>query len=124
MSVELLDPMRPCRRCKGTGIFHIWSGPIDCRNCGGTGKIPSVRDSRRLGEASDRRNRLVKAMYARAEERDGRRNGSTHSKTRQGQSLLEQDEPHRLPALLDSLEAGRVDEVIDALIAYRDARSE
>jgi hypothetical protein len=122
-AIELLDPMRACRRCKGTGTFHIWSGPVECRNCTGTGKVPSARDRRRIREADQSYYRLIKAMRTRAEERDGRRNGRIEFESHQGFGLLEQNEPHRLPALFQSLEAGRVDEVIDLLIAYRGAHT-
>ncbi|TVL89721.1 hypothetical protein [Streptomyces sp. SAJ15] len=122
-AVELLDPLRPCRRCKGTGTFHIWSGPVACRNCSGTGKVPSARDRRRIREADQSIYRLIKAMRTRAEERDGRRNGRIEFESHQGFGLLEQNEPHRLPALFRSLEVGRVDDVIDMLIAYRNAHA-
>lgn len=122
-AIELLDPLRPCRRCKGTGTFHIWSGPVGCRNCGATGKVPSTRDRRRIEAASQNYHRLIKAMRTRAEERDGRRNGRIEFESHQGFGLLEQNEPHRLPALFQSLEAGRVDDVIDMLIAYRNAHT-
>lgn len=122
-AIELLDPLRPCRRCKATGTFHIWSGPVQCRNCGGTGQVPSPRDRRRIREADQNIYRLIKAMRVRAEERDGRRNGRIEFESHQGFGLLEQNEPHRLPALFRSLEAGRVDEVIDLLIAYRNTHT-
>lgn len=120
-AIELLDPLRPCRRCKGSGTFHIWSGPVECRNCSGTGKVPSVRDRRRIREADQNTFRLIKLMRTRAEERDGCRNGRIEFESHQGFGLLEQNERHRLPALFRSLQAGRVDEVIDTLIAYRNA---
>jgi hypothetical protein len=122
-AIELLDPMRSCRRCKGTGTFHIWSGPVGCRNCSATGKVPSTRDRRRIREADQNYYRLIKAMRGRAEERDGRRNGRIEFESHQGFGLLEQNEPHRLPALFQSLEAGRIDDVIDMLVAYRNART-
>jgi hypothetical protein len=122
-AIELLDPLRPCRRCKGTGTFHIWSGPVGCRNCNATGKVPSARDRRRIQEADQNYYRLIKAMRTRAEERDGRRNGRIEFESHQGFGLLEQNEPHRLPALFQSLEAGRIDDVIDMLIAYRNAHA-
>jgi hypothetical protein len=118
--IELLDPMRKCRRCKGTGTFHIWSGPVACRNCSGKGEVPSPRDRRRIQAADRKFYGLIKTMRSRAEERDGLRNGPIEFDSHQGFSLLEQNEPHRLPALFRSLEAGRVDDVIDMLIAYRD----
>jgi hypothetical protein len=122
-AIELLDPMQSCRRCKGTGIFHIWSGPVDCRNCSGTGQVPSARDRRRIRAADASYYRLIKAMRVRAEDRDGRRNGDIEFESHQGFGLLEKNEPHRLPALFRSLEAGRVDDVIDMLIAYRNAHA-
>lgn len=121
LEIKLLDPLRKCRRCKGTGVFHIWSGPVDCRNCSGTGQVPSVRDRRRIQAADRNIYRLIKVMRERAEERDGCRNGRIEFESHQGFGLLEQNERHRLPALFRSLEAGRVDDVIDALIAYRNA---
>jgi rubrerythrin len=121
-AIELLDPMRTCRRCKGTGTFWIMSdNPAPCRNCSAAGKVPSARDRRRIAAAERNYYRLVKAMRARAEERDGRRNGRIEFESHQGFGLLEQNEPHRLPDLFRSLEAGRVDDVIDTLIAYRNA---
>jgi hypothetical protein len=93
---------------------------VACRNCSGTGKVPSPRDQRRVQAADRKFYRLIKDMRARAEERDGRRNGPIEFDSHQGFSLLEQNEPHRLPTLFRSLEAGRVDDVIDMLIAYRD----
>jgi hypothetical protein len=122
-AIELLDPMRPCRRCKATGTFHLPNGPVECRNCSGTGKVPSARDRRRIREADQNYYRLIKAMRVRAEERDGRRNGRIEFESHQGFGLLEQNEPHRLPALFQSLEAGRIDDVIDMLIAYRNAHT-
>ncbi|MFM9635958.1 hypothetical protein [Streptomyces turgidiscabies] len=119
-AIELLDPLRKCRRCKGTGTFWIMSdNPAPCRNCSGTGKVPSPRDRRRIAAADRNIYRLIKVMRTRADERDGRRNGRIEFESHQGFGLLEQNEPHRLPALFRSLEAGRVDEVIDMLIAYR-----
>lgn len=120
-AIELLDPLRPCRRCKATGTFHLPNGPVECRNCGGTGKVPSTRDRRRIREADQNYYRLFKAMRTRAEERDGHRNGRIEFESHQGFGLLEQNERHRLPALFRSLEAGRVDDVIDMLIDYRNA---
>ncbi|MDJ0342228.1 hypothetical protein QMK19_03380 [Streptomyces sp. H10-C2] len=122
-AIELLDPKRPCRRCKATGTFHLPNGPVQCRNCTGTGKVPSARDRRRIKAADRNYYRLIKVMYARAEERDGRRCGDIDFTAHQGFSLLEQNERHRLPALFRSLEAGRVDDVIDMLIAYRNAHT-
>lgn len=121
--IELLDPLRPCRRCNATGTFHLPNGPVQCRNCTGTGKVPSARDRRRIREADENYYRLIRLMYARAKERDGRRNGDIDFKCHQGFGLLEQNEKHRLPALFRSLESGRVDDVIDALIAYRNAHT-
>ncbi len=122
--VELLDPMRPCRRCKGTGTYWIMSdNPAPCAGCWATGKVPSPRDIRRLNEAANRRYRLLKAMYARAKERDGRRNGDIDFATHQGYGVLEEKEPGRLNALFDSLEAGRIDDVIDSLVAYRNTHT-
>jgi hypothetical protein len=117
--MELLDPKRPCRRCNGTGIFHITSGPVPCASCTGTGNVPSVRDERRLNAESARRSRLLKAMNERIAERAGHRNSDLDFEVYQGYGLLDQNERHRMGALFDSLEAGRVDEVIDALVAYR-----
>ncbi|MGY0062793.1 hypothetical protein ACWY4P_40710 [Streptomyces sp. LZ34] len=119
--MELLDPKRPCRRCNGTGLYPTVSGPDYCFSCAGTGKVPSPRDQRRIRAEDARRHRLLKAMYARAEERDGHRCGDIEFQTGQGFGVLEQKEPHRLDALFDSLEAGRIDDVIDALVAYRNA---
>lgn len=121
--MELLDPKRKCRRCKGTGIFQTLNGPVTCASCLGRGKVPSARDQRRLNAEGARRSCLLKAMYKRAEERDGHRNGDIDFKVGQGYGQLEQNEPHRLDALFDSLEAGRIDDVIDALVAYRNAKA-
>ena len=120
-AIELLDPLRPCRRCKATGTFHLPNGPVQCRNCSGTGKVPSPRDRRRFEAANRKYYGLIKAMRTRAEERDGRRNGRIEFESHQGFGLLEQNEEHRLPTLFQSLEAGRIDDVIDMLIAYRNA---
>lgn len=120
-AIELLDPLRPCRRCNATGTFHLPNGPVQCRNCTGKGKVPSARDRRRIEAANRNYYRLIKAMRARAEERDGRHCGPIEFESHQGFGLLEQNERHRLPALFRSLEAGRVDDVIDMLIAYRNA---
>lgn len=118
-AIDLLDPLRPCRRCNATGTFHLPNGPVPCRNCSGTGKVPSARDRRRIEAANRNYYRLIKIMRARAEERDGRRCGPIEFESHQGFGLLEQYEPHRLPALFRSLEDGRVDDVIDMLITYR-----
>lgn len=117
--MELLDPKRPCRRCNGTGTFHITSGPVDCRNCLGTGKVPSTPDQRRINAENARRARLIRVMNARILERAGNRNSDLDFAVYQGYGLLDANERHRMGALFDSLEAGRVDEVIDALVAYR-----
>ncbi|MCX4826355.1 hypothetical protein OG883_42705 [Streptomyces sp. NBC_01142] len=122
--MELLDPMRVHRRCKGTGVFQAASGPVSCSPCSGTGKILSARDQRRLDAETTRRYRLLKVMYARAEERDGCRAGDIDFQTHQGYGLLEQNERHRLDALFGSLAAGRIDDVIDALVAYGNAHTE
>jgi hypothetical protein len=120
-AIELLDPLRPCPRCNGTGIYRTRRGPDTCYRCNGTAEVPSVRDQRRIDAANRVCYRLIKAMRVRAEERDGRRNGRIEFESHQGFGLLEENERHRLPALFQSLEAGRVDEVIDMLIAYRNA---
>jgi len=121
-AIKLLDPLRPCRRCKATGTFHLPNGPVQCRSCTGTSKVPSARDRRRIRDADRNYYRLIKTMRKRAEERDGCRNGRIEFESHQGFGLLEQHEPHRLPALFRSLQAGLVDEVIDTLIAYRNVQ--
>ncbi|WP_326742785.1 hypothetical protein [Streptomyces sp. NBC_01768] len=121
--MKLLDPLRVHRRCNGTGTFQATSGPAFCFPCSGTGKIPSARDQRRLAAEETRRYGLLKVMYARAAERDGSRAGDIDLQTHQGYGLLEQNEAQRLDALFDSLDAGRIDDVIDALMAYRNSHA-
>lgn len=61
-------------------------------------------------------------MNARIMERAGCRNSDLDFAVYQGYGLLDNNERHRMDALFGSLEAGRVDDVIDALVAYRNSR--
>lgn len=120
--MELLDPKRLCRRCKGTGIFQAMK-PVSCASCTGTGEVPSARDQRRINAENARRSQLIRVMNARILERAGHRNSDLDFDVYQGYGLLDQHERHRMDALFDSLEAGRVDAVIDSLVAYRNAHT-
>lgn len=116
--VERTD--RPCtsRRCND-GVVTLASGmPTTCMTCMGTGRVPSAADQFEIDSAQRRGAELLAVLRARCEVRDGRRNGDIQFEADSGLSLLREREPHRVAKLLDSIEGGRVDAVIDALRVY------
>lgn len=108
---------RRCSRCRGTGM---WRPLKVCLRCNGTGETVIVTTAERAAAkaASDRRYAALLQVQAGAAKRDGHRNGSVAYDANWGFRLLEEREPQRFAACLASIEAGRLDHVIDALIAY------
>ncbi len=108
---------RKCGRCRGTGM---WRPLKVCLRCDGTGEIAivSAADRAAAKAVADRRYAALLKIQARAAERDECRNGSVAGETTWGFNLLEEREPERFATCLDSIEAGRLDSVIDALVAY------
>lgn len=106
------------RRCENGTIILASGAPTVCQPCGGTGRIPSVADVRKHKEEAARRYSAMKILFDAGQVRDGRRNGDTPDAILWAIGLLEKEESHRLVKLWDSVHAGRVEECIDALLAY------
>ena len=115
-------PTRKCRRCAGTGMTgfgHVEGGV--CFGCKGEGVV--ARDMRtpeqKRAEMTGfvRRNALVAALNDYATQTFGV--GSDEACfTAWGRDHLEQADPTRHAKLLDSVEAGRLESVIAALVTY------
>lgn len=106
---------RSCRRCAGTGEF---AGGM-CFNCHGSGlpdHTPKTAPHHSISGA--RRMAVIDAIRARATDLDGHCNGEIESETSWARGLLEDREPARFELLVASVEAGRIDAVIEALREY------
>ncbi|NUQ98317.1 MAG: hypothetical protein HOY79_17795 [Streptomyces sp.] len=114
-----------CRRCSGTGI---WFGRGWCFRCQGVGRVTITRYSaqekadfmvhweRRMAALE-----VIKAFAARLDESLGltRASGDAHvSLSVWGFNRLEESEPERFTKMLDSLDEGRVYDVVRALSDY------
>jgi len=120
MTITTPQGATTCRRCNGTGEFSRTHGV--CFNCQGAGfTYPTAKTAPRHDVSSARRMATINTIRTRAVERDGMRNGPIETETSWARSLLEDNEPARFERLVASVEAGRVDNVIEALRAYHHA---
>lgn len=106
---------RACPRCCGTGEkFHGM-----CFLCKGIGTIDLTRRSVKVDPLlGERRYQLILALREHAMELDGYPNGPIAAESAWGRDLLESREPERHAHALTSIEQGRTDDVIHALVAY------
>lgn len=108
-----------CRRCSGTGVY---GNTGICFGCNGTGIKTCVR--RTPQEKADQRALQLRTSHAleqiksRTRERSGQKNSRLETDARHGFTALRDNEPDRFRRMLNSLEAGRLDDVIDALARY------
>lgn len=115
MIIQTPKGSRRCRRCGGSGQFSHGQ----CFNCLGAGfTTPQPKATPRHTISPSRRAATITAIRTRATELDGFRNGPTETETSWARSLLEDNEPSRFERLVISVEAGRIDDVISALIGY------
>lgn len=115
-----------CRRCNGTGIWTGWTPAGrggECFGCDGTGSLVitryTVEEKAAIQDRLRRRNDAYTAIDSRAREL-GKQVGDSELRwdATYGFAALEEQEPERYAKMLDSLDAGRLDEVINALAAY------
>ena len=109
---------RRCGRCKGSGTVDLGGqggfNLASCRNCWGTGTVLIGEARRRAVAAYTRRCELVRVLRVRAEQLGH----DTAYAVQDGRDHLETHAPERHARLLDSVEAGRLDAVIAALVEY------
>lgn len=109
-------------RCKGTGGFELANGNVvPCASCCGRGFliIYTAAEKAERKAAWDRRYATLDIIKRRAAEiSEGEPRGFADV-VRQGFGMLADREPERLERLYASLDAGRLDDVIRALVAYR-----
>jgi hypothetical protein len=129
MSTEVTE--NPCRRCGGTGV---WSGVGGrgggwCFRCQGAGTVTFTRytaqEKADMNARWDRRMaalETVKAAAARLDEHLGlnraSREGAHILLSVWGFNRLEEKEPERFVEMLDSLDEGRMYDVVRALADY------
>lgn len=106
---------RTCPRCSGTGEkFHG-----RCFRCHGVGTVELADRTPKIDPAiGKRRYRLILVLRERAMQLDGHANGTIEFESSLGRDLLETREPERHARALTSIEQGRTDDVIRALITY------
>lgn len=104
-----------CRRCNGTGI---WAGRGECFGCNTAG----VRTNTRYTAAEKAERARFQARFSAARETTKTYAATLDSDTQwnadYGFLHLRDDEPDRFAKLLDSVEAGRVADVVLALAEY------
>jgi hypothetical protein len=104
-----------CRRCSATGSVDLGGGNlVTCRNCGGCGRV-LVGEARREAIAAYRRRCDLIRVLNTAAEQLGR---DTADAVQAGRDHLETHAPDRHARLLDSVEQGRTDAVVAALVGY------
>jgi hypothetical protein len=121
---EVADTVTPvrtveCRRCGGTATIVTVSGvPVVCQKCSGTGRISVYSQAQRdaMARTSARRQNALDMIKSVCDPYDG-----TQDMARLGFDRLEEREPHRLVKLYDSVESGRILDVVRALLIYRAA---
>lgn len=129
MATEVTED--PCRRCSGTGIWGGVGGQRGgwCFRCQGAKTVTYTRyTAQEKADMKARWNRrmaaleIVKTFAARLDESLGltsaSREGSHASLSVWGFNRLESDEPDRFAKMLDSLDEGRVYDVVRALRDY------
>lgn len=109
-----------CRRCSGTGI---WFEAGLCFGCNGAGVKTATRYTAEEKAAkralAERSYGALKRITTRTRElAGGRRNSRLEWDARYGFTTLRDREPERFAKMLDSLDAGRLDDVIHALAKY------
>lgn len=118
-----------CRRCNGTGVWSSATGGL-CFRCNGRGVVTITRytaDEKaamrslllRMGQV--RTSQALAQIKARTQELSGTRNSDLEHESRCGLLALRENDPERYVKMLDSLDAGRLDEVIHSLVEYHRA---
>lgn len=115
-----------CKRCNGTGVWTGWTPAGrggECFGCDGTGlKVITRYTAAEKAERQERLGRRSRSLALITER--GRELGTERGDAElmwdaeYGFAALEDRDPGRYAKMLDSLEAGRVDDVVDALAAY------
>lgn len=121
---------RKCRRCSGTGFYsqHVRRAhrgvPGLCLECDGAGRIristpQEIADRREAKKRTEyRRNAIGQIRDIAMPRRDIR------VRVLRGLERLEHFAPERFAKMLASVHAGRVQDVVDALVAYETAADE
>lgn len=109
-----------CRRCSGTGV---WFESGFCFGCNGSGVKTITRYTAEEKAAkrtlAERTHGALERIKTRTRElADGRRNSRLEWYAQYGFIALREREPERFAKMLDSLDAGRLDDVIHALAKY------
>lgn len=107
-----------CTRCEGTGGYELTNGAVvDCVACVGTGTrvILSRAEKAVRDKAWKMRCRALEAVKVRSR---GMGDDRFQDAVRRGFDRLETEEPTRLVKLQCSLDAGRLDDVVQALAVH------
>jgi hypothetical protein len=113
-------------RCQGTGGFELANGNVvPCAGCSrGYLIIYTAAERAALKQASSMRLKTVNIIKRRATElakdMPGMRGALFADTVRQGFGILADEEPERLAKLYQSIENGRLDDVIHSLHSYRE----
>ncbi|MCX4596064.1 hypothetical protein OG819_42385 [Streptomyces sp. NBC_01549] len=115
-----------CRRCSGTGVYTGWTVAGrggECFGCDGTGSKLITRytaaEKAAIQERTQRRSRSLKLISSRGRELGtAAKDAELMWDAEYGFAALEDREPDRFAVMLDAVEAGRLDAVIHALVAY------
>lgn len=113
-------------RCKGTGGFELANGNVvPCAGCSARGYLVVYTAAEKAANqaAWDRRNAALDAIKKRAATMAADMPGSAGAifpqVVKAGFSQLEGREPERLEKLYESIDTGRIDDVVRALYRYR-----
>lgn len=117
------EPVRTRRHtyCAGTGNITLASGaPATCMGCAGTGRIPAYSKAQRTElERTARRHMNALARIKAYAATLAARVDNVEYMVSSGLDHLGTREPHRMVRLYDSIESGRVADVVRALYDYR-----
>lgn len=123
VSVVAGEPVRTRSHtyCGGTGSVTLASGaPVTCMGCSGIGRVPVFSKAQRaeLERTAQRHMNALARIKAYAASVASRVDNVEYLAS-SGFDLLQTREPHRLVKLYDSIESGRVADVVRALYDYR-----
>lgn len=114
-----------CSRCSGTGVYGGMTAAGrggECFGCNGSGVKTVTRYTAEEKAAMQalklRTDHALEQIKARTRELSGRRNSNQEWDALYGFVALRDADPERYVRMLDSLDAGRLDEVIHALVKY------
>lgn len=112
--------------CGGTGTITLASGaPATCMGCSGTGRVPVYTAAqKRENERTAQRHMNAQAQIKACARSLAERVDNVEYLATSGMDHLHMHEPHRMEKLYQSVENGRVLDVVRALCTYRETISE